>query len=159
MPRIARFVAPSVPGHISQGWSASQFVFRTRAARLVYVALRREEATFTELQFLAYCLMPNQIHLIAVPPGLFSGYPVASHSWQVRSVPQSPPAFSVATIARTNSAPIQFTIRQGPREFTRHHRTTAAGRAGCRWQVKALHKSTGSRANNYHWALSASMTI
>ncbi|MBN9656625.1 MAG: transposase [Acidobacteria bacterium] len=68
MPRIARFVAPGVAHHITQRGTARQLVFRTRADRLVYLDLLREQAAFTNVRILAYCLMPNHIHLIAVPP-------------------------------------------------------------------------------------------
>ncbi|MBN9656538.1 MAG: transposase [Acidobacteria bacterium] len=68
MPRIARFVAPVVAHHITQRGTARQLVFRTRGDRLVYLDLLREQAVFTNVRILAYCLMPNHIHLIAVPP-------------------------------------------------------------------------------------------
>jgi putative transposase len=68
MPRIARYVAPSVAHHITQRGTAQQIVFRTRADRRVYLGLLREQASFLGVSILAYCLMPNHIHLIAVPP-------------------------------------------------------------------------------------------
>jgi len=68
MPRIARYVAPGVAHHITQRGTARQIVFRTRADRRVYLGLLRDQASFLGLSILAYCLMPNHIHLIAVPP-------------------------------------------------------------------------------------------
>jgi putative transposase len=67
MPRIARYVAPGVAHHITQRGTGRQFVFKSRADRRVYLDLLREQARFTDVLVLAYCLMPNHIHLIAVP--------------------------------------------------------------------------------------------
>ena len=68
MPRIARYVAPGLAHHITQRGTARQLVFRTRADRRAYLNLLREQASFLDVPILAYCLMPNHIHLIAVPP-------------------------------------------------------------------------------------------
>ena len=67
MPRIARYVAPGVAHHITQRGTGRQLVFKSRADRRVYLDLLREQARFTDVLVLAYCLMPNHIHLIAVP--------------------------------------------------------------------------------------------
>lgn len=110
MPRIARFVAPGVAHHITQRGTAHQTVFRTRSDHRVYLGLLREQASFLDVPILAYCLMPNHIHLIAVPPlddslavllrrvhGRFAQYFNArrarsGHLWQNRfySCPMSP---------------------------------------------------------------------
>ena len=68
MPRIARYVAPGLAHHITQRGTARQVVFRTRTDRQVYLGLLREQASFLGVSILAYCLMPNHIHLVAVPP-------------------------------------------------------------------------------------------
>jgi putative transposase len=67
MPRIARYVAPGVAHHITQRGTGRQLVFKSRADRRVYLDLLREQARLTDVLVLAYCLMPNHIHLIAVP--------------------------------------------------------------------------------------------
>ena len=67
MPRIARRVVPGVAHHITQRGTAHQLVFRTRADRCVYLDLLREQIAYVDVSVLAYCLMPNHIHLIAVP--------------------------------------------------------------------------------------------
>ena len=68
MPRIARYVAPGLAHHITQRGTGRQVVFRTRLDRQVYLGLLREQASFLGVSILAYCLMPNHIHLVAVPP-------------------------------------------------------------------------------------------
>ena len=67
MPRIARFVAPGVAHHITQRGTARQLVFRSNSDRRVYLQLLREQAEFGKVSILAYCLMPNHVHLVAVP--------------------------------------------------------------------------------------------
>jgi putative transposase len=69
MPRVARYVAPGVAHHITQRGTARQLVFLTRADRLVYLELLREKAAQAGVSILSYCLMPNHVHLIAVPAG------------------------------------------------------------------------------------------
>lgn len=67
MPRSARFVAPGVAHHITQRGTDRQAVFHSRADRLTYLRLLREQSALGGLRILAYCLMGNHIHLIAVP--------------------------------------------------------------------------------------------
>jgi putative transposase len=58
---------PGVPHHITQRGTDRQTVFFARRDRRVYLELLREQARGTDLRILAYCLMRNHIHLIAVP--------------------------------------------------------------------------------------------
>ncbi|MGJ5820889.1 transposase, partial [Paludibaculum fermentans] len=67
MPRSARFIAPGVAHHITQRGIDRQSVFHSRRDRLTYLSLLREQAAVSNLPILAYCLMANHIHLIAVP--------------------------------------------------------------------------------------------
>jgi putative transposase len=52
----------------TQRGTARQIVFRTRSDHRVYLHLLRDQASYTRVAILAYCLMPNHVHLIAVPP-------------------------------------------------------------------------------------------
>ncbi|MGJ5821002.1 transposase, partial [Paludibaculum fermentans] len=67
MPRSARFIAPGVAHHITQRGIDRQSVFHSRRDRLTYLSLLREQAAVSNLPILAYCLMANHMHLIAVP--------------------------------------------------------------------------------------------
>ena len=67
MPRSARIVEVGVPHHITQRGTDRRNVFFSNADRLVYLHLLAEQSRFTGLRILAYCLMSNHIHLVAVP--------------------------------------------------------------------------------------------
>lgn len=67
MPRIARFVWPGVPHHVTQRGNRRGQVFFSDADHQTYLALLREYTIKHELAVLAYCLMPNHVHLVLVP--------------------------------------------------------------------------------------------
>ena len=67
MPRIARVVLEGIPYHITQRGNARQQVFFDERDYGLYFDLLRERAATGGLRVLAYCLMPNHVHLIAVP--------------------------------------------------------------------------------------------
>jgi len=67
MGRIARVVVPGLPHHVTQRGNNRQAVFVDDDDRRLYVSLLRERATDARLRILAYCLMPNHVHLIVVP--------------------------------------------------------------------------------------------
>ena len=67
MPRLARRVAPGIPHHITQRGTNRQLVFLTQRDRRVYLDLLRTNAEPAGVRILAYCLMPNHIHLVAIP--------------------------------------------------------------------------------------------
>ena len=67
MPRLARTVCARVPYHITQRGNRREKVFFTDADRTAYLGWLREYAEKHEVDILAYCLMTNHIHLIAVP--------------------------------------------------------------------------------------------
>lgn len=67
MPRKPRCVLPGVPYHITQRGTDGRLVFLADADRTSYLrilALNREEA---RVRILAWCLMSNPIHLVAIP--------------------------------------------------------------------------------------------
>ncbi|MBA3976138.1 MAG: hypothetical protein C0504_18175 [Candidatus Solibacter sp.] len=67
MPRVARVVIPEVAHHMTQRGTGRQMVFYTRGDRVSYLRLLKENSERAGLRILAYCLMPNHIHLIAAP--------------------------------------------------------------------------------------------
>lgn len=67
MPRVARIVIPGIPHHVTQRGTNRQTVFLSQADRKVYLELLRENCGQTGVRVLSYCLMPNHIHLVAVP--------------------------------------------------------------------------------------------
>jgi len=67
MPRFARAVAVGLPHHITQRGTDRDCVFFTHADRDIYLDLLRSSARQASLRILAYSLVPNHIHLVAVP--------------------------------------------------------------------------------------------
>jgi len=67
MPRLARIVAVGEAHHITQRGTDHQNVFFSAGDRRVYLGLLAEQTRLAGVGILAYCLMRNHIHLIAVP--------------------------------------------------------------------------------------------
>ncbi len=55
------------PHHITQRGNGRRVIFETDNDRLVYLGLLQQYAKQQRLAILGYCLMPNHVHLIAVP--------------------------------------------------------------------------------------------
>ena len=56
-----------VPHHVTQRGNRRQRVFLSRGDESAYLALLRDCATRHDIEIIAYCLMPNHVHLIVVP--------------------------------------------------------------------------------------------
>jgi putative transposase len=67
MPRTARLVVPGMPHHITQRGTRRFDVFRDQADRLDYLALLVDSCREFLLRVVAYCLMTNHVHYIAIP--------------------------------------------------------------------------------------------
>ena len=67
MPRIARAVFSGVPHHITQRGNRREDVFFNEADRAAYLAWLSEYCAKYKVRVLAYCLMTNHIHVVAVP--------------------------------------------------------------------------------------------
>ena len=67
MPRIARVVIPNIPHHVVQRGNRRQAVFFSDADRVYYLRLLKKYGDKVGLIFWAYCLMPNHVHMIAIP--------------------------------------------------------------------------------------------
>jgi len=67
MPRIARVVVPNCPHHITHRGNRRQAVFFDDENRRLYLRLLTKYGSLYGLQFWAYCLMDNHVHLIVVP--------------------------------------------------------------------------------------------
>jgi len=67
MPRIARVIVPNCPHHITHRGNRRQVVFFSDEDRKLYLQLLLRYGDRYGLKFWAYCLMPNHVHLIAVP--------------------------------------------------------------------------------------------
>ena len=67
MARIARVIAPGYPHHITQRGNRRQKTFFCEEDYRFYLELMSEWLRKYRVAVLAYCLMPNHVHLIAVP--------------------------------------------------------------------------------------------
>nr|WP_320048725.1 transposase [uncultured Desulfuromonas sp.] len=67
MARIARVVAPGYPHHITQRGNHRQTTFFCEDDYHAYIKLMSESLSKHQVEIWAWCLMPNHVHLIAVP--------------------------------------------------------------------------------------------
>ncbi len=68
MARVARVVAPRVPHHVTQRGNRRQRTFFSEEDFRLYKVLLKEWCQFHCVEIWAYCLMPNHVHLVLVPP-------------------------------------------------------------------------------------------
>ncbi|MDX9833972.1 MAG: transposase [Desulfobulbus sp.] len=67
MARIARVIAPVYPHHITQRGNRRQQTFFCDDDYLAYIELMAEWCQTCKVDIWVWCLMPNHVHLIAVP--------------------------------------------------------------------------------------------
>ena len=69
MARLARVVAPGYPHHVTQRGNRRQQTFFGDDDYGAYVGLLARWAKAYKVRVWGWCLMPNHVHLILVPPG------------------------------------------------------------------------------------------
>ena len=67
MPRIARVVNSGCPHHVIQRGNRKQRVFFTEEDKTIYLRILKKQSQKYGVDYWAYCLMDNHVHLIAVP--------------------------------------------------------------------------------------------
>lgn len=67
MPRMARLVVPGFPHHVTQRGIRKQRTFFDESDYSDYLNLLRKASNSLKVDIWAYCLMPNHVHVIAVP--------------------------------------------------------------------------------------------
>jgi putative transposase len=67
MARHARVVFPDVPHHVTQRGIHRSTVFIDHSDGIVYLDLLRQYIVKHGVEIVAYCLMPNHVHLVLVP--------------------------------------------------------------------------------------------
>jgi len=67
MPRIARIVIPDCPHHIILRGHRRQRIFFSDSDRTLFLFIMKKAAEKASIDFLAYCLMDNHVHFVAVP--------------------------------------------------------------------------------------------
>jgi len=69
MARLARLVVPGVAHHVTQRGNRCQPIFFSDDDYAAYRSLVAEACAARDVRCLAWCLMPNHVHLILTPPG------------------------------------------------------------------------------------------
>jgi len=67
MPRMARLLAINYPHHITQRGNNKETVFFDEEDRKFYLKILKKYSDQWNFDVWAYCLMPNHIHILAVP--------------------------------------------------------------------------------------------
>jgi putative transposase len=67
MPRLRRVVFAGLPHHVTQRGNRREQVFFSEADCNAYVLWLRDYTDQHAVEVLAYCLMPNHVHLVLVP--------------------------------------------------------------------------------------------
>ena len=67
MARLARIVVPGLPHHVTQRGNRRQKVFFEDGDYALYRDLLAARAAKAGVAVWAYCLMPNHVHIVAVP--------------------------------------------------------------------------------------------
>jgi len=68
MARLARIVIPHLPHHVTQRGNRRQQVFFGDDDYRAYLSLLGEQARAARISVWAWCLMPNHVHAMLVPP-------------------------------------------------------------------------------------------
>ena len=87
MPKFPRLVVPGYPHHVTQRGIRRQQTFFDDSDYKAYVDLIKELKAVVGVDIWAYCLMPNHIHMIAIPntkQGLARLFGVAHHRYAMR---------------------------------------------------------------------------
>lgn len=67
MARLARIVLPGIPHHVTQRGNRRETTFFEDDDYALYLDLLADAAGRSGVEIWSYCLMPNHVHLIAVP--------------------------------------------------------------------------------------------
>lgn len=67
MARLPRLVVPGYPHHLTQRGVRSMAIFTSDVDRISYLSFIAEECKRYNVEVLAWCLMTNHVHFIAVP--------------------------------------------------------------------------------------------
>jgi len=67
MARLARVVIPGLAHHVTQRGNGRQQVFFSDGDYALYLRLLRDACATARVRCLAFCLMPNHVHVILIP--------------------------------------------------------------------------------------------
>jgi len=84
MPRTARQIIPDTPHHVIQRGNRNQQTFFSDHDYALYLNLLKDKLAIYDTLLLAYCLMPNHVHLVLQP----------NKSAQLQAVPETHKAYA-----------------------------------------------------------------
>jgi len=136
MARLARIVLPGIPHHVTQRGNRRERVFFEDGDYALYLDLLADAAGRAGVEIWSYCLMPNHVHIVAVPrdeDGLsrafryvhrhYTGYinarmRVTGHLWQGRfsSVAMDETHF-VAALRYVALNPVRARLTERPEDW------------------------------------------
>ena len=67
MARLPRLVLPGIPHHVTQRGNRRERTFFEDGDYTLYLDLLADRAQRAEVAIWSYCLMPNHVHIVAVP--------------------------------------------------------------------------------------------
>lgn len=67
MPRRSRIVIPGAPHHVTQRGNRRERVFHSPGDTAAYLDLLHKYSVDFGIEIVAYCLMPNHVHIVLVP--------------------------------------------------------------------------------------------
>ena len=68
MPRCARIILPGIAHHLTQRGNNREVMFLNDADYIAYLTFLHEQAGKHLVVVEGYCLMPNHVHLVLIPP-------------------------------------------------------------------------------------------
>jgi putative transposase len=90
MPKFRRLIVQGYPHHVTQRGVRRQPTFFKNRDYQAYIAIASNQLVATEMDILAYCLMPNHVHFVVVPhaEGALSKYFCEVHKRYARRTNQ-----------------------------------------------------------------------
>jgi len=117
MARIARFIVPGLPHHVTQRGNRREHIFFNDDDYALYRRLLASQCRKQGVACWAYCLMPNHVHLILVP---------AREESLARALGETHRRYSTAINARLGVTGHLFQARFGSAAMDEEHLMAAA---------------------------------
>jgi putative transposase len=142
MARIARFVVPGLPHHVTQRGNRRETVFFSDADYELYRDLLAMQCRKHEVAVWSYCLMPNHVHLILVP---------ARAESLGRALGETHRRYSAAINARLRATGHLFQSRYGSAVMDEDHLMAAARYVA----LNPVRARLVARAQDWRWSSAA----
>ncbi len=139
MARIARFVVPGLPHHVTQRGNRRETVFFSDADYELYRDLLAQQTRRHEVAVWSYCLMPNHVYLILTP---------ASREGLGRALGETHRRYSAVVNARLRVTGHLFQSRFGSVAMDEDHLMAAARYVA----LNPVRARLVARADDWRWS-------